>query len=252
MLAFQQHLYREGQPPGLHPEAQIVAVLIDVKRPDGTAFGGTEVCNPLLRLFVQIAQEEIVAVEQKHPVRGHALHNLHFRLPDSLLSTQELDVCSADVDDHRHVRSCDLGQVGNFAEMVHAHFQHRDLGILRHGKHRHGHPDVVIVVGRGLAGDESLLQHGGDHFLRCTLANGAGDRHHLCADAFQFLPGDSPQSDAGVVHIDRGVVPHLAAAQSRRSASVHSLFDEVVAVPGALKRDKQLPRLHDPGVVGRA
>ena len=80
----------------------------------------------------------------------------------------------------------------------------------------------------------------------------ARHRHHLRADAFQFFPGDSPQRNAGVVHIDRGVVPHLAAAQSRRSAPVHSLFDEVVAVPRALKRDKQLPRLHDPGVIGRA
>jgi len=44
----------------------------------------------------------------------------------------------------------------------------------------------------------------------------------------------------------------LAAAQTRRSAPVQSLFDEVVAVPRALKRDKQLPRLHDPGVIGRA
>ena len=252
MLAFQKHLHREGQPPGLHPEAQIVAVLIDVKRPDGTAFGGTEVCNPLLRLLVQIPQEKIVAVEQEHPVRGHALHDLHFRLPNSLLRAQKFNVGGADVDDNGHVRSCDLGQVGNFAEMVHAHFQHRDLGILRHGKHRHGHSDVVIVVGRGLTGDESLFQHGSDHFLRGALAHGAGDRHHLCADAFQFFPGDSPQSNAGVVHIDRGVVPHLAAAQSRRSAPVHSLFDEVVAVPRALKRDKQLPRLHDPGVIGRA
>ena len=252
MLAFQKHLHREGQPPGLHPEAQIVAVLIDVKRPDGTAFGGTEVCNPLLRLLVQIAQEKIVAVQQKHPVRGHALHDLHLRLPDPLLGTQKLNMGGADVDDHGHVRSCDLGQVGNFAEMVHAHFQHRDLGIFRHGKHRHGHSDVVIVVGRGLAGDKGLLQHGGDHFLRCTLANGAGDRHHLCADAFQFLPGNSPQSDAGVVHIDRGVVPHPAAAQSRSSPPVHGLLDEVVAVPCALERDEQLPRLHDPGVVGSA
>lgn len=74
----------------------------------------------------------------------------------------------------------------------------------------------------------------------------------FAAASFQFFPGDSPQSNAGVVHIDRGVVPHLAAAQSRRSAPVHSLFDEVVAVPRALKRDKQLPRLHDPGVIGRA
>ena len=176
-------------------------------------------------------------------MRGHALHDLHFRLPNSLLRAQKFNVGGADVDDNGHVRSCDLGQVGNFAEMVHAHFQHRDLGILRHGKHRHGHSDVVIVVGRGLTGDESLFQHGSDHFLRGALAHGAGDRHHLCADAFQFFPGDSPQSNAGVVHIDRGVVPHLAAAQSRRSAPVHSLFDEVVAVPRALKRDKQLPRL---------
>ena len=183
MLALQQHPHREGQLPCLHPEAQAVPILHHVQCPDGAALGGAEVCNALLRLVIQVPQQQIVAVEQQLAGGRHTGHNLHFRLADAILGAQKFNVGGADVDNHRYVRTGNVRKVGNLAKVVHAHLQHGSFGILRHGQHRHGHPDVVIVIGRGLAGDVSLLQHGGDHFLGGALAHGAGDRHHLRADA---------------------------------------------------------------------
>ena len=136
--------------------------------------------------------------------------------------------------------------------MVHAHFQHRHLGILRHVQNRHGHTDVVVVIGRGLADPEGACQHRGDHLFCGALANRAGNRHHLGADALQCLPGDVTQGRAGVLHVNGRIVPNLPAAQHRSCALLHSRGDEIMSIPGALKGKEQLTGLQGPGVVSRA
>ena len=73
MLSFQLHFHREGQPPGLHPEAQNTVRLADIQRPDVAALAAPEIGDALLGGHIQTAQQGVVAVEQQHSLRGHAL-----------------------------------------------------------------------------------------------------------------------------------------------------------------------------------
>ena len=247
--AFQLHPNRHRQPSRFRPEAQGLLLLVGVKALDIAALGQTEIGNPLGRLLIQIPQQRVVSVEQQHPPGVHALGDFQLGLADALLGAQKLNVAGSDVHDHRHIRMGNPGQVGNLPEMVHSHFQHRHLRIQRHFQNGHGHSDVVVVIGRGLGHPIGAGQHRRRHFLGGALAHGAGDGHHLGADALQLLPGDVPQGLPGVFHIDGRVVPHLPAAQHRRSPLVHGRRDKVMPVPGALEHHKQLPRLNGPGIV---
>ena len=134
--------------------------------------------------------------------------------------------------------------------MVHAHFHHGHLGILRHSQNCHGHTDVVIVIGRGLGRAEGGLHHLGNHFLGGAFAHRAGNAHHLHTDAHPLTPGNLPQGQAGIGHIDGRIVPHHPGAQHRSGTVGHGIVNELVAVSDPLKGDEQLPRLEPPGIVG--
>ena len=156
----------------------------------------------------------------------------------------------ADIHDHRDIRMGYIRKIGDLAEMVHAHLQDRHLRGFRHGEDRHRHTDIVIVVGRGLFRDVSRFKDSGDHFFRGALAHGACDADDLRADALQLFPGDLPQRDPGIIHVDGGPVSDLAAAKNCRGALLHGGPDEVMAVSRALEDDKELAGLQSTGIIG--
>ena len=86
-----------------------------------------------------------------------------------------LDVHGADVGDDGDIRPRDGGQVGHLAEVVHAHFEHGDLGVVRHVENGHGKAEVIVVVALGAGGMEAAREQAGRHFLGRRLADAAGD-----------------------------------------------------------------------------
>ena len=133
--------------------------------------------------------------------------------------------------------------------MIHTHFQHSHLGILRHSQNRHRHTNIIVVVGWGLTDAEGTLQYRSNHFLRCAFPHRAGDRDHLRPAAFQRFPRNVAQSGTGVLCNDRRIIPNPAAAQHRSSALLHSGRDVIVTIPRPLQSDEQLPRLQASGII---
>ena len=156
---------------------------------------------------------------------------------------------SADIDDHRYVRLADGGQVGHFPEMIHAHFQYRHLGILRHGQNGHGHADVVVVIHRGFGGTERPLQYGSDHFLGGAFAHGAGDAHHPETQPLPFAPGDISQGQPHVRHHNGGIVSLFVGTKHRRCSLFQGRRNKLMAVSGSLQCQKQLTGLQGSSIV---
>ena len=154
-----------------------------------------------------------------------------------------------DIHNHRHIRLADLRKVRHFPEVVHAHFQHRHFRIFGHSQNRHGHTDVIVVIGRGLADTVLGFQHRHHHFLGSGLAHRTGDAYLLTAKQPLLFPCDLSQRDPGIVYNDAGEISYLAAAQSCRRALFHGHGDKIMTVPGTLQHDEQLVGLYDPGVV---
>ena len=234
MAAFQRHLYREGFPSGGDLEAQLSFRIAHLGALDLAAIVGAEVDELLLGLSVQVPQHHIVTVEQQLSTGLHALQNFHFSLADPRHSAQKLNMGRTDIDDDGNVRPGDLGQIGHLPEMVHPHFQHSHLRILRHSQDRHRHSDVVVMVDGGLGRPERGFQNGGHHLLGGALAYGAGDAHHLHSQALPLSRGDFSQCHTGILHHNGRDPVHGPAAQGRRRSLGHSLRDKVVAVPGSL------------------
>ena len=155
----------------------------------------------------------------------------------------------ADVHHHRQLRTGNLRQVGNLPEMVHTHLHHRHLGILRHGKDGHGHTDVVVVVGGGLGYPVGAFQHRRHHLLGGAFSHGAGDAHHLHAQAQPLLLCDFAQSQPHIRHHNGRIVPIAVGAQHRRRTFFQGCGDKVVSVPDTLQGQEQLPRLNLPAVI---
>ena len=162
-----------------------------------------------------------------------------------------LNVHGADVDDHTNIGPGNIGQVCNFPEMIHAHFQHSYFDISIHSQHSHGHTNVIIVIHRSLAYPVFPAQHSTDHFLGGAFAHRSGDTHHLCAQTLPLTGSDQTQSNSGILHNDGRIISLPAAAQHRCCALFQCRRDKVMSIPGALQCHKQLSGLNVPGVVGR-
>ena len=248
MLALHRQL--DGQLLSSRPDPEGGGAGADdrVHAPDGAVFAKPEIGHGMLAAEGG-GQVLVIAVEQHRGIFRHALQNFQLGLQDALLGAQMLDVHGADVDDHRQIGFPDLRQVGHLPEMVHAHLQHGDLGILRHRQNAHGHTDVVVVVGGGLGGPEAGFQHRGDHLLGGGFAHGAGDAHHLHTDPAALAVCDLAQGDAHIVDHNGGVIPIAMLAQHRRRALFQGLGHEVVSVPGTLQGQEELSFLQFAGVV---
>ena len=122
-----------------------------------------------------VPQQGLVTVEDADAVFRHAAEDLELGLQDALAGAQVLDVHGADVGDDGDIRPRDGGQVGHLAEVVHAHFEHGDLGVVRHVENGHGKAEVIVVVALGAGGMEAAREQAGRHFLGRRLADAAGD-----------------------------------------------------------------------------
>ena len=223
----------------LHPAASDSAIF--VIRAEISSLQGD--CLPLT------PQQGIVTVEDDLAILPHAFHDLQLRPEDALLGAKMLNVHGADVDDHRHIRPCNGAEIRDFPEMVHAHFYHRHFGAVCHTQDGHGHTDVIVEVGRGLAHPEATGKDGSDHFLGSTLTDGAGNADHLHAQALPLLTGDIAQGPASIRHHNGRIIAIAMLAKHRSRALFQSHGNKVMTVPGRLQCDEKLTGLDFSGIV---
>ena len=234
---------------GIDSKADTGFAILHILNPDSAAFVATEVLQLLDRSLGEVPEHHIVAVEDQQTVFCHAFQNFQLGLADTLNGAQMLNVHGADVHDDGNIGGANGRQVSHFPKMVHTHFQHGHFRILGHGQDGHGHADVVVVIDGGLVDLVGTCQHRGHPFLGGALAHGTGDGNYLAANALALLAGNVTQSDPGIIHNDGGEIAHLPAAQGCRGTLLHSVGDEIMAIPGTLEHNEQLTGLDQTGII---
>ena len=156
--------------------------------------------------------------------------------------------------DQRDVRADLRGQSANFAGIVHAHFEHRELGIARHPREAERHAGMVVV-----AFDRAMdlarpvaVERGEQRFLGAGLADRAGDAEDGRAAALARRTAERLERGEGVA--DENVRSADRLRDDRpRSARGECAFDELVTVvDGARHCDEQVAGLNLAAVEGDA
>jgi len=215
-----------------HAEAHAVLELLDVVRDHVAGLVLEAVVVFLVAAVVaHVPEQRLVSVEDAVAVFGQAAQDLQLGLQDALARAEMLDVHGADVRDDGDVGPRDRGEIGHLAEVVHAHLQHRDLGVARDGHDGHGQADVVVVVGQRLGDAEALLEHAGRHLLGRRLADAAGDADDPDAEQLAVARGDVAVGLHSVRHADAGHgVLGLLGHERRGRAALQRLAHEAVPV----------------------
>jgi hypothetical protein len=108
------------------------------------------------------------------------------------------------IGDQRHGRRTNLCQIGDFAGVIHPHFD--DSGTMRapQAQQRQRQANIVIQVapGRQDSGAESGFENRRNHLLGRRLAVGAGHRDHWQRETGTPGRGQSTQRQAGIVDHD--------------------------------------------------
>ena len=246
-----RHKQLEVVPEAGDHEAHSVLQLLNV----GRDYVAGRILNAEIAFFVSavvsnVPQQRLVSVENAEAAFRHAAQDLQLRLQNSLAAAEMLNVHRADVGDDRKVRSCDIRQVFHLSEMVHAHFEHRDLRPLRNVENAHWKSEVVVMVSVGARRAELPLQDAGRHFLRRRLADASGNADHLQSKELAIARCDLSIGQQRVRHdkarksrLDRMLDQRGSRAVFRRSSqkivAVHTL---------ALQRNEQISRRDGAGI----
>ena len=160
-----------------------------------------------------------------------------------------LNMHCANINNNRQIGFADSSQICDLPEVVHTHFQYRNLGILGHGKNCHRHTNVIIMVSGGLAHFISAFQHCRHHFLGGAFTHRAGDAYHLHTDTIPFTTGNIAQSQAGIFHHNGGKIPILVGAKHSGCAFLQGSGNKIVTVALTLQGDKKLVFFDLPAVI---
>ena len=160
----------------------------------------------------------VISVGDKDHGRRGLFKNLRLCIGDVVNRSEKPEVRLADVGPDAHVRLGHAHQPADFAGVVHAQLDDRDLRPQPQLDERQRQPDVVVQVPAVAHHPISRRQKLRRHFLRRGLAGAAGDGHHsrprLAPDAVR----QRLQCDERVVHLDHDRRP---ATDARAAASRH-------------------------------
>ena len=251
MAAKHRHEHLKLLSEALHNEAFAVLQILNSGRDHVAGMVFNAVIIFLMRPGrANIPKQRLIAVEHAHAARQHIMHDLQLGLQDALPRAEMLDVHRADVGNQRNVRLCDLRQIFHFAEVVHAHFEHGNLGVPRHIHDRHRQSQAVVLVALRLGRAERRFQQRRGHLLRRRLADGAGNAHHLHIEHRAVSRGNRAVGLHCVLHLDgRQIGIDRAAHQRSHRAVADRGLGKVVAVHLiALECNKQVSASHLAGI----
>ena len=190
------------------------------------------------------------------------LENLRLGVGDRVRRGEEPEVRVADVGPHADVRLGDADQRADFAGVIHAQLDDRDVRLVPQLEQRERQADVVVEIPLVPEHAVPRAQELRRHFLRRGLAGAAGDRHDS-ARRRRRRTSRATSCSATVVSVDadehRAVRRAIAAArltssgqrvdQHSRRAACERVGDELVAVePLAANGDEEVARGQRPRV----
>ena len=144
---------------------------------------------------------QVVGIYYRHAVASQAGEDLAFGTGDIRYRTKAGEMGALGIVDQGNRWSGDIGQVGNFARMVHAHFDHGAVMFATQLQQGQWQADIVVeIAGRGqhavLA--EVGTQNRGAHLLDGCLAVAAGDANQRQVKTLAPMRRELPESQAGV------------------------------------------------------
>jgi hypothetical protein len=159
-------------------------------------------------------QVGVVGIEHGERVRRQAFDEFAFGARYRRDAAETFQMRRAGVADHTHRRAGDVGQMRDFAAMVHAHLDHRCPVRRAQVEQRQWHAYVIVAVAsRGEHRAQARRQRGGQQFLDGGLAAGSGDGDQRQIEA--PAPGGGEPTERGQR------VGDLQARQRRVGAAHH-------------------------------
>ena len=228
------------------------------------AWAGAEVNNAARKIAAKLRDIGIVAIEESDAVGGQRGHQLELGARDAGLALGKIfNVRGADVGDDAPVGRGDARQRGNFAGVVHAHFDHGEFVLRLEAQQLQRQAEGVVQIALRLEDVELCAERGGDGFLGGGFAGRAGDGDDAFAPLAAHMRGQRLQGDERIFGNqersgERGV-GQRGDARARDHGGDRSALerggDKVVAVePLAAHGKEQLARRHGArvdGVAGR-
>ena len=201
--------------------------------------------------FLEIRCECVIGIDRRHAVGRQRIVDGGLGVGDAQQTTHALDVRRGDVVHQRHVRTDDVGEVGDVARLAGAHFVDGVQRVFRRIQHRQRQTDLVVAIARRGVGAAGLALRRDRSFqdrerqrLHAGLAVAAGHRQHLCSARALHRCGQRRQRALGIRDHDlRNRHIRLPRDQRGACAACLRLRDVIVAVEMlAFQRDEQRRR----------
>ena len=144
----------------------------------------------------------IVGVGDEHVAGARLLQDLGLGVGDRVRGCEEPEVRVADVGPHADVRLGDADQRPDFAGMIHAELDHRDLRPRPQLQERERQADVVVQIPLVPEHPVTRRQELRRDFLRRGLARAAGDRDDRRARPPADVAREVLQRARRVLHLD--------------------------------------------------
>ena len=167
---------------------------------------------------------------------------------DGFAGAHEFDVGGADICYDCNIGACNGSQWGDFARMIHPHFEDSvGIGYLRR-KNRQRQANMVIQIPQGAAYPEAAGQHRTDHVLGGSLAIAATETDDEAVPLPAPGGGERLQGSQGILHQQHagsGRDSDFMADQHGGSSGSKGSGRKVMGIKiGALQRHKKTAR-HD-------
>jgi hypothetical protein len=151
----------------------------------------------------------IVGIDYRNAVRRQPLIDLGLRGGDRFHAAEQPDMRRARIRDQRKARAREMGQVTNFARVIHAHFKHRITMARTHSQQREGHTDIVVQIAFGckhlcLVGARTA-QDCGEHLLDRRLAVAACEPDQRQGKSQPPRCSEATQRGACIIDHDQGL-----------------------------------------------
>ena len=179
------------------------------------------------------------------PSGSRPFEDLGLGVGDRFFGAEVLDMRRGDGGDQRDVRPDLPGQRGDLAGIVHAHFEHRELGVARHPREAQRHAGVVVValdramdLARAVA-----VERGVKRFLGAGLADRSGDADDRRAGCARATPGQRLERRERRPRPARAGRRPACETSAPAAPAAKARVDELVAVvDGAGHGDEQVAR----------